>query len=358
MLGEREEQSVWTSHCASECRIYDLCGGSLAAPCGCIHEGPRRYDCVNCPVYCLERKASPSIEGGIAEGLELERLGIFQVPTRFPAFIPLGTENIPKSDSEPGLDWVAIGAERLLQFPKGDVSRVPKHLVSGRALRKYLKASEASKVIAVLNSTDDVLERLWGIKRYGLFAKMFESGFAAITGPTFSVVHDYPASHNVVMMRRHNRVLQEASLSGLMAIPNIYWRNRADQKRWIDWMNQSPNINLLSRDFSRTRHRKSFEGEFAGLLEIVQQVERPLHVLLVGVADKNGRIAIRRIQEAGSTATVISASPVIKAVRGQVLKLGSDGEVYRIRDTDSSVRQMALNNIAVMERYFEALVKE
>ena len=85
------------------------------------------------------------------------------------------------------------------------------------------------------------------------------------------------------MMLRHNRVINNLQKTKLIAIPNIYWRNEQDLRKWSDWISEQDKLRYISRDFSRTKQNKTFRPQFEGLLKILKLAGKSVHVFLVGV---------------------------------------------------------------------------
>lgn len=247
--------------------------------------------------------------------------------------------------------WVAL---KLRQFitQAGNLKGV---FNDGDGLRQHLRVSDSVDLIAVFNGHDDRLERFWGnARRRAILAQLAEAGVRAITGPTFSVLGesgDHPASHNVVMLQRHHQVAFEAQREGLVVIPNIYWRSKSDLSRWTNWLERETEVVHVSRDFSRTKHRGPFEEELNGLLTILEGVTRPLHVLLVGVAEGNVAIARDAFASLSVGWSVISGRPLIAATRGRLLPDPTNGE-RRESTSDLSVQTLMRENV----RRFEAAV--
>ena len=163
--------------------------------------------------------------------------------------------------SEPELAWFvsrmvleivlclfALLAPGFLLFMLNDVCSSEPHAVFERAcIMKKCMGVEALREEHMIpfsrfvNGKDDILEAFWGMPRNEFFANLRNSSFCAVTAPTFSVVADCkntPASHNVCMLLRHNRVLDEIHKAGLVAIPNLYWRTVSDQKRLTEWLQE------------------------------------------------------------------------------------------------------------------------
>ncbi len=189
---------------------------------------------------------------------------------------------------------------------------------------------ENTKLLAIFNTTDDYLEGFWGMKRMELYRQLELCGFSAMTGATFSVTKEsekMPASHNIAMMLRHNQVIDEVGKTSLNPIPNIYWRGKTDRDKWSQWLNENKNVHSISRDFTLTkRSKKQFLMHFSGLLEILENVHRPIHVILIGVGIKWAielRV-IERLIEIGCTCSLLASDIVFYSKYGRRLIVGDN----------------------------------
>ncbi len=206
-----------------------------------------------------------------------------------------------------------------------------------------------------VNGKDDILEAFWGMPRNEFFANLRNSSFCAVTAPTFSVVADCkntPASHNVCMLLRHNRVLDEIHKAGLVAIPNLYWRTVSDQKRLTEWL-QEREVCIVSRDFSRTRNPSGFVHELEQTLKILTPVNRRFHVLLIGVGPKNAKRAIPKLNGLGYHFSVVTSYPIVLAMKGgreAKIEEGSWTLNYE-QNTSKTLAELANSNVRIMERY-------
>jgi hypothetical protein len=216
------------------------------------------------------------------------------------------------------------------------------------------------ELLTVLNGRDDLLEGLWAMELEPLFARLKQAEVRAVTGPTFSITgeHQTPASHNVLMLLRHHRVVDAINQAGLIPIPNLYWRTAADRGRWVEWLQQHPSVRVISRDFSRTKNRSSFRYEFEGLLEIVRGAGSGLHVVLVGVGTGKAFEAFHRLGDVGSTATIVSAEPVMRAIKHGLGMRREKGSVPTITVSQMTRFELAEANLMVMKEYLEDLAAE
>ena len=185
--------------------------------------------------------------------------------------------------------------------------------------------------------------------------------FAAATGATFSINSDpaeAPASHNVCMLLRHHQVMHELEATRLTAIPNLYWRDYRDRRRWAEWLSEQMDVSLISRDFSRTKAATMpFLRELAGFIEIIRQSGRCFHVFLVGVGSRKAEIALRHLDRVGCTASVVTAFPVMEAlICGRELRPRGAQRPEEFKNDAASRTEMALRNLEVMEQFLIEVV--
>src|SRR5690606_29797929 len=132
--------------------------------------------------------------------------------------------------------WVAIGLKQLISQRKNLPAQPYSWLGSSSLVRRKARVNSSSRLLAVFNASDDLLESFWGMDRVALYAALATAGFDGVTGPTFSI-YKYatggenlriPDSHSVMMLNRHHRVMTELAERFRLSIPNIYWRNDKD----------------------------------------------------------------------------------------------------------------------------------
>jgi len=361
-LLDSAQSSLWLNDCATSCDLWDVCGGSRSAPCGCFWIGtPKAYKCDSCHIICLERESKGfSIQDQLKEGLDLDLLDISHKRSlEFPTFIPLGTH---ESSFKLNLSHVAVDLRTLVNQTRKKPVSVKEFLKNRKSLIKHLKVNGSTKVMGIFNAKDWILEGFWGMgeaKRLALFKLLKFCGFTLVTAPTFSMTYEdngYPASHNVLMQRRHHRVLYEMQHAGLEAVPNLYWRNDHNIDEWINWLEKQENLKYVSRDFSLTKPTKSFKREFNGLIKILFSIGKPLHVFLVGVGKTNGAIALRELAELGCTGSVISSYPTRVAIsKGFGLNINENGSLVTVDRSTVPNGDLVSENIKFMGQYLDSL---
>lgn len=366
------QQGLWEQRCSEDCILWDICGGSWTAPCGCVYTSEaQRYHCETCDIQCRERTTPQNTffpaDDFVAQtraGLPLDLLHLIQHPLSmpFPLLIPTRTnEYIPLiRDKRLPLRWVAVDAKELFTQHIYSPAQPRSYLQTPEQVRTRLRVDSNCNVLGILNGNDRALEGFWGMPRRAFFRQLESCGFIGVTGPTFSIIPEsdsLPASHNVLMLMRHNRVMEEVATTTLTPIPNIYWRNMRDRYKWVEWLTNNGSIHVISRDFSRTKQQKSFRPEFEELLEILGAVKRPLHVLMPGVSFGKAKQVFKELDALSCTASIVTASPVMKAMEGgkQLIFRGSEPPV-EIKSHRVARGELVWRNIEVIERYFLELV--
>lgn len=355
MLPMASQAGLFGTSCAEKCDLYHLCGGSVAAPCGCVYTDDRHFACDQCLIWCTVRRTEGySLEKQILEGMSLTSVKVTQAkPTDFPRFIPLATDELASPINVP---FVAVDAKGLLTNPTHRAASPRRRLLDQLGIRRHLRVHPPTELVAVLNSPDRRLDRFWAMGRENrrkFFELLAEQGFAAVTGPTFSVTDEesgFPASHNIFMQRRHHRVLQEIQGSGLTAVPNLYFRNDNDLSEWVQWIKDN-HVTTVSVDFSRSKPTQAFVPRLAEVLKLLYAVGRAVHVLLVGVSLKNGLIALKELARINCTGSVITSDPVRTALSGGAeLQLGAN-KVTRAQRLDLDKQVLAHANVMFAEQW-------
>lgn len=306
------QPSLWEGGCRT-CPAYDACGGSDSAPCSCVHIGSRRHDCRRCPVVCTERsvtdgdgQVTDSFRRQLQEGLGLNALRIRQPAFALPSLLLTRTDCLPPDHRLPHR-WVGVHLRAILSA----VRVAPEAKSPASTIRSRLRTTENARLIGILNGNDDLLESLWQLDRRLVLRRLREAHINVLTGPTYSVYAENPASHNVTMLLRHHRFCAEAVAAGFVVIPNLYWRSRADRTEWSIWLGRNPAVHTIARDFGRTKQPSPFWMEFHGLLEILAAIPRSMHVLLMGVGARKMADTRRALERVGASASFVSPEALV-----------------------------------------------
>ena len=368
------QAGVWEAGCP-ECEAYqsEACLGHETAPCGCTWVSDERRDrCERCELVCRARNTekegahADTFAGHMEAGLGLADVRVVQ-PGAFgslPDFIPLNTRELTSGDRAERFNWVGVSLRDLLSLRADGTVTVREPFRSGQDVRSVLGVSDQANLLAVLNGEDNLLEGFWGSDRSRLFRQLVSVGFTACTGPTFSVyektkeadrlvgggqvVQDFrpvPAAHTAVMLRRHHRCVAEAARVSLVPIPNLYDLTAHHRQTWTEWLIANPRVHCVTRDFSQTpAESDDYKRHLSGLIEILQGVGRPLHVLLVGIGLSKREGAEMFVRQAGCTVSIVTGDPVLQAITGGK-GLNANGTGYEPR-LDVTRSDLAASNLA------------
>jgi hypothetical protein len=198
--------------------------------------------------------------------------------------------------------------------------------------------------------------------RSKLYDRAEKHGIEAITGPTFSISSERegdprtPAAHNVIMQKRHNKVLAEiGAQTTATPIPNLYWRGRRDRERWAEWLAENQ-VQVIYRDFTMTPQKENFRPELAGLAEILGRVGRSIHVL-AGVGISKAEWTIRRLGEEGHTCSIITSDPIYTSVIGGKQMTRESGDIEKT-ESGAPRPMLAQENLGVAEDYLQNIAAE
>lgn len=355
--------------CSSDCEAYAACGGyQPTAPCGCAwpygHE--KRKKCDQCYLMCRDR---PDFVARLSEGKHLEQITLKkdQLPD-LPLFIPLDTHEFRGANSVLPVQWAAADLREIFNPKTNGPATIKPHFSTALLARNYLHVDTTCQLIAILNGTDKVLESFWNMDRSLSLSQLKEIGFSLGTGPTFSVTEKTtlgtrtPYSHHTVMLMRHHLVIDQIQEAGMTAAPNLYWLDgdRQQMKRWGDWLAINPFIRIVSREFMLSRDRKTVARKIAELLEILSMAQRSFHVLVVGTGTNNGPFALRELFNAGHTASLVTAAPIIQGNLNLMYRLGQSGQILAESTSDQKLafHELVLNNVLVMNQALQAVVKK
>ena len=318
------------------------------SPCGCMYVGTaRKYLCDECQTGCRERIDSVSTflthfeqSKDIRDVSICHKADILDLPLVLP--IKGGKNNIRISAKIAAVDLV-----ELLAFFNTQNKGVP--------LYERARVDSSTILVGVLNSVDSVLERFWNLpNRVEFFTFLANAGIVAVTGPTFSLYDYYdgrpvPDSHKVLMLRRHHQVLSEIAEAGMVAIPNLYFRNQYDIDIWSDWLRKN-DVRFIMRDFSMNKNPSLFlDSEVEAIKKMIISSGKSLHVLFTGVGTAKAESFLQQFAAIGCRCSFITSDPLNKAMMAGNRLAIHDGNLLSVPAPEIRRAFLVQPNYTVME---------
>ncbi|NGP89685.1 hypothetical protein [Fodinibius halophilus] len=352
--------NLWQANC-HECSLWNICGGSPSAPCECIHTGKDKYNCKECHIICRERQVPPTnlasedtFHNQIAAGIPLHKLRIEQPADKpqFPTYIPLHTSELQDPINS---TFVGISIDKILTAPKTKFPSIRKYVNNLTEVENHFNTNNKSKYVAILNGKDNYLEALWRMPdRNKLYKKFKELGIQYITGPTFSIIKEpkVPASHNVSMILRHNRIVKELYDYDLVPIPNIYWRSVFNIEQWEKWLVLNHQVNHIAFDFSLQSKGVNIEKIIETSLTLLDGLKRNFHIFFTGIGTKNGLFIKDKLRNSNHSFSIVTGEPIMKGIRGGK-KLSVNEPIRYVTKPEYPKEVLANYNLALFEELIE-----
>jgi hypothetical protein len=352
---------LWEQQCPT-CPLVRSCGGMQGAPCGCIWVGTAlAYQCHICTRVCREQTSLSGQGDSAGQHLRttrsLSEINLSQVHWADwtpPAFVPTGTHELGADTVSP---VIAVTLDRLLSISRQDTSDGLVAAERRRRLGIELRAPDKATLIAVLHGDDPTLRSFWNRDRRQLLAHLRLLGFAAATGPTFSVVmnpRERLPFENHLSLRQHHQVVQEIADAGLVPIPNLYSAGSANEAELGAWLRAESSVRLVSRDFSRTKGiGADFHLQLSQLSRILNLAGRPMHVLLQGISIGKARLTANALRMVGASCSVVSGQPILRAiVAGERLVSDIAGSGRFVKARSRERLRLAAANLREADRIF------
>lgn len=324
------------------CFAQDFCGGEALATCRCVRPS-LIHTCEKCRLMCRERDtftdAGRALESAARQALLVDGLPLRDLVPKaggfeeMPLLIPMQTFQLPEGHVLEDT-WVGVDLRRLKRQAKD--------------LRTFARASDEAQLLGVLNTKDRDLEILWGMgpqKRQAFFNSLVEQGLRHLTGPTFSVYSNDIAMERLSQLHRHHRVVDEAQRAGLWVAPNLYVHNMEGFRQWVRWLQDHPEVRVVSREVSFLRGDARHKG-LAHVRDLLDASGRTYHLILTGIGHAHTEQVIRHFAASNHTVSIATYDPILAGVRGGRV-LGDRGPVRRRQSVGSKARRelLALENL-------------
>lgn len=141
-----------------------------------------------------------------------------------------------------------------------------------------------TQLVLVCIDTDVPLEHFWqcSVTSEAVVDRLAAFGFYAVLAPNYSVfLRRSPLEHSINCKRSLLTAAQLAA-AGIPTIPHVYAAGERAQERIVAWLRKNPQITTICRELQTAKSERVFHDTLMTMRRIVQEVERPLHVVFVG----------------------------------------------------------------------------
>lgn len=146
--------------------------------------------------------------------------------------------------------------EPIVGITLGDVVSLKKLAVATN-IRSVLGLSPKTKLVLLSFGKDELIENMWP-ERHKVYEQLQRLGFDLVTSINYSVWFCQTHSEHLINVKRNWLTFHEMQKFGLPAIPNIYWYGRKDLARWVEWLNNNPQVKTASINLQTLRTSDSW----------------------------------------------------------------------------------------------------
>lgn len=203
------------------------------------------------------------------------------------------------------------------------------------------------KVILFSSGKDCLIESIWKyqeeIDYYNVINTM---GFSTATSINFSLFKgECPMAH-ALNLKKSLITFEQYQKSKIKSIPHLYWTNIHHLNRWIEWLNQNPDICFIAYNCQMC------DEEFYSIVEggiryILNKIPR-MHILLEGPKQN----LLHRLKDISSSIHVATKSPSEKASNYRRFYY-SKGKLRIIKQERNNIQNLFKINCQQYQIYLE-----
>lgn len=222
---------------------------------------------------------------------EVDSLDFLNVKNKAPAtiqlpfFIPVVSRDFFSCNAT-SINSDVIGISLKDIFTSPPKRRLDRLHVSSLKIKKNLLDNplfQNKKVILFSSGPDALIEKVWNQEEeLDLFVELAKMGFELATAMNFSVFFgECPVDHAINLKRglQYFAFLQNA---GIQTIPHLCWANKFHLERWLDWLRENPQTNLVSVNCQMSRKIDDCRIIAEGIEWLLEKTGGTVHFLLEG----------------------------------------------------------------------------
>jgi len=304
------------------CPEYGLCGG--------LRTRAHLFDCLDlcrcdrpdrCDNVCRNSSSYPD------RVREVGGFGFDAIPTTVAFSAPELPEIIPMLyHGSCRIRRIRLEAVALSLYEMFDRNSGTSRFESRERLAEAYCIDKSGLVALSGTDRDRPLEAWWALgekKRRNLIRNMRELGVALATVPNYSLFTDTPRWTDLHAMKRIALVHHEFLLEGMPAALHVNGRTETDFLRWMQYLNEHPEITTLSYEFTTgagyVARRKQHISWLSGL---ARDVARPLRLVVRGAGE-----ILPELRRAFARVTAIDTTAFVKTMNRQRALLGDTGTI-------------------------------
>jgi hypothetical protein len=210
---------------------------------------------------------------------------------RLPLVIPIIEKSLLRINPElipcevVGLTLGDVFMSKAKQF--AGMIQTPKHFrFDSRLLGNPI--FKEKQVILFGSGPDSLIEPLWYLRDdLDLFKNISEFGFAGMSGINFSVFAGECAFAQGLNQKKSLKSLELMQDSGISVIPHVYAVTDDHRKRWVEWLNFNPRVEIITINCQlQNERREDVETIKATVRYILEHTLVKPHIILQGLSLK------------------------------------------------------------------------
>ena len=230
----------------------------------------------------------PKLKSFIDEVHSLDFLSVInKAPStiQLPFFIPVISRGFFSCDSASiNSDVIGISLKDIFTSPpKRYLDRLH---VSSLEIKKNLLDNplfQNKKVILFSSGPDALIEKVWNQEEeLDFFVELAKMGFELATAMNFSVFFgECPVGH-AINLKKGLQYFASLQNVGIQSIPHLYWANKFHLERWLEWLKENAQTNLVSVNCQMSRLLDDCRIIAEGIKWLSEKTGEKVHFLLEG----------------------------------------------------------------------------
>lgn len=169
-----------------------------------------------------------------------------------------------------------------------------RHVLPAATLRSQVGLRAQQKLALLLFDNDEILERLWN-EGARLVPEIADAAYDLVISPSYSTWSPRPRPEFLYNVKRSLIVFRALQLTGARAVPRVAWAIEHDVRRFADWLDANPAVELVALDWSTYRAPEDWRRQLEGFGLFDRLTRRHLMYLI------NGPSTVERCAEIYST---------------------------------------------------------